>query len=429
MWTSIAILAAALSADPQPGSIKLDGATVSFSGIEADQANAIGRVVAAAREVAKDKFRFDMPQAIQITVRVERDGHTRLFNDGQDRLFLTLKSDADLQPPSKSGVFVLYGLCHEVAHLAMYRPVKDRGWMTTAAAEGWAHYLGSRLVDEVYDREGPDVWPVEYDYRADGMRRLEKQFTGKSAASPTVLGARLWRNLAGILGDEGFAPLFAAWGKAQVDAANPAKALREPLNNHPKKAAVAKWWTDAQKSFFIKRAASGFAAQTTKASELSGKPREMVHDDDRSAGQKSIAGSGHAVRFDAGGDGWYLTSVRLFGARYGAPKAPPESFKVTLCDEKFQRVAEFQFPFGTFDRGDAKWVSLPLAQPTRVPAKFIVAVEFNPTATRGVYVHHDAEGSGESLTGLPGGKPESFKRGDWLMRAVLDQPKAADALR
>src|SRR5512145_2642715 len=134
MCLFLAVLTAVLAADSPASTVKLEGATVAYSGVEAEQANAIARVVAAAREVAKDKFSFDMPQTVHVTVRVERDGHTRLFNDGQDRLFLTLKSAADLRPPGESGVFVLYGLCHEVAHLAMYRPVKDRAWMTTAAA-------------------------------------------------------------------------------------------------------------------------------------------------------------------------------------------------------------------------------------------------------------------------------------------------------
>ena len=427
MWTHCAILTLALAADAASVA-KHDGVTVAYEGIPVDQAEAIARVVAVARTAAREKFGFDMPSAIRVTIGVDAKGHTRLFNDGKDRLFLTLKSAADLRPPSQSGVFVLYGLCHEVGHLAMYRPIADRAWMTTAAAEGWAHYIGSRLVDEVYEREGADLWPQKYDYRSDGMRRLEKQFAGKAAASPTVLGARLWRNLAAVIGDDGFAPLFAAWGEAKIDSANPAKALREPLAAHAKSAAATKWWTDAQKTFVVKRATSGFAAQTIKASELSGKPREMSHDGDESKGQKSLAGSGHAVRFEAGGDGWYLTGIRLFGSRYGAPKPPAESFRVTLCDEKFQRVAEFKFPYASFERGEAKWVSL-ATPPTRVPPKFIVCVEFNPDATKGIYVHHDAEASDESFTGLPGGKPAPFKQGDWLIRAILDQPKSADALR
>jgi hypothetical protein len=427
MGTHFVILTLALAADPASVA-KHDGVVVAYDGIQADQAEAIARVVAVARTAAREKFGFDMPSAIRVTVRFDAKEHTRLFNDGKDRLFLTLKSAAHLRPPSQSGVFVLYGLCHEVGHLAMYRPIKDRSWMTTAAAEGWAHYIGSRLVDEVYEREGPDLWLGAYDYRSDGMRRLEKQFSGKAASSPTVLGARLWRNLAAVIGDDGFAPLFAAWGQAKIDSANPALALREPLAAQAKSAAAIKWWTDAQRTFVVKRAASGFAAQTIKPSELAGKPRELSHDDDESKGQKSLAGSGHAVRFEAGGDGWYLTGVRLFGSRYGAPKPPTELFKVTLCDEKFERVAEFQFPYGTFERGDAKWISLSTT-PTQVPPKFIVCVEFNPDATKGIYVHHDAEASGESFTGVPGAKTAPFKQGDWLIRAVLEQPKAADALR
>jgi RNA polymerase sigma-70 factor (ECF subfamily) len=64
-------------------------------------------------------------------------------------------------------------------------------------------------------------------------------------------------------------------------------------------------------------------------------------------------------------------------------------------------------------------VTLPV-KPTSVPSEFILCVGFNPTATRGVFVHHDKEGSGNSLTGLPGEPGSDFTKGDWLIRASVD---------
>jgi hypothetical protein len=81
----------------------------------------------------------------------------RLFNDGQDRFVLSLTSVDQLQPPSKSGIFHVYGLCHELGHLAMYRVIKRHEWLSTAAAEGWAHSVGSRLVDCVFAAEGAQL--------------------------------------------------------------------------------------------------------------------------------------------------------------------------------------------------------------------------------------------------------------------------------
>ena len=40
-----------------------------------------------------------------------------------------MPSEDKLAKPSTSGVFNLCGLCHELGHMAMYRVLKDRGWM------------------------------------------------------------------------------------------------------------------------------------------------------------------------------------------------------------------------------------------------------------------------------------------------------------
>ena len=101
-----------------------------------------------------------MPATIIVKANLHPGRRARLFNDGQDRLFLTVGSSDSLFQPSKSGTFHIYGLCHEVAHLAMYRAIRDHSWATTAATEGWAHYLGSRIVDELHKRQCPDLWPV-----------------------------------------------------------------------------------------------------------------------------------------------------------------------------------------------------------------------------------------------------------------------------
>jgi hypothetical protein len=148
-----------------------DGVVVNYNGISQEYAAAIARTVSAARDVAFSRFGFDMPETITVAVQADPNANVRLFNDGQDRFSLTVRTEADLREPSESGIFHLYGLCHEVAHLAMYRPIHDKRWMTTAAAEGWAHYLGSRIVDEVHQREGADLWPDRYDYLSDGTRR------------------------------------------------------------------------------------------------------------------------------------------------------------------------------------------------------------------------------------------------------------------
>ena len=139
-----------------------------------------------------------------------------------------------------------------------------------------------------------------------------------------------------------------------------------------------------------------------------------------------MAGSGHAVRCQVDGRDWYLTAVKVYGSCYGY--APQDNLHVWLCDKDFKVIADFPFPYAKFTRGPAKWVSLPV-KPTNVPAEFVICVGFNPTATKGVFVHHDKEASGNSLTGLPGRMGREFQRGDWLIRPSVDQLKIADSLK
>jgi hypothetical protein len=383
---------------------------------------AIRRTVAAAGAAAV-KLGYDMPPTITVRVYINARERPRLFNDGAADFSLTLRSEADLRKPASTGIFHIYGLCHEVAHLAMYRPITDREWMTNAAAEGWAHYLGSRLVDEVFAREGMDLWPDRYAYAEDGLARLTRQLTG-AEPSPTVRGAGLWRDLVALVGDKGMVALFAAWGRVRVDPADPGAVLATAIPDGKPWA----WWAGAKDVLVLNRPSSTFTARTAAAHELAGEARELSHDDGTMAGKKSMAGTGHAVRFASPGAGHHLTAVKLHGSRYGTPQAPDEKFTVTLCDEKFQKIAEFKFPYATFERGEPKWVTLDV-KPTAVPATFYVCVAFNPTARKGVYVSHDAGVSGTSYTGLPGGRASAFGSGDWMIRVTVDQRRGGDGLR
>ncbi len=169
---------------------------------------------------------------------------------------------------------------------------------------------------------------------------------------------------------------------------------------------------------------SGFARQEAAAGSKFKPPQELKQDDGASVGKRSMAGSGHAVEFQAPSKNSYLTAVRLFGSRYGSPAPPAENAYVWLCDSDFKLIAAFPVAYANFQRGEAQWVNLGV-KPTLVPEKFIIAVGFNPTATKGVYIHYDAAGSGHSFLGLPGGERRPLENGDWLIRAVVQEPEAA----
>jgi len=403
---------------------RIDHAVISYTDIPKEYAEAIAHTAAAARSVAVEQFEFDMPETVSINLRQSR--HTRLFTDGRDYLRLSVRSERHLRKPSESSVFHLYGICHEMGHIAMYRLLPEHGWLTGAAKEGWAHYLGSRIVDLVYAREGEALWPDPYNYLADGTARLKKQLAAENPRE-VVRAAGLWMELVKIVGDKGVAPILQAWGKATIDPQDPGAALRKVLLATNADSRLADWWNKAEPLFVFKRPRSGFVTRPVEPRELIGQPMQLAHDDGSSAGVRSIAGGGHAVRFEAPGDTWYLTAVRIFGSRYGYPTAPRENFHIWLCDADFKVIADFPFPYAKFTREAPRWVTLSI-KPTNVPSKFIICVGFNPTNTKGVFVHHDREASGKSLAGLPGAKGYPFPEGDWMIRIGLDQPKTADAL-
>jgi beta-lactamase regulating signal transducer with metallopeptidase domain len=152
----------------------------------------------------------------------------------------------------------------------------------------------------------------------------------------------------------------------------------------------------------------------------------LSHDDNSSAGKRSIAGSGHGVLFETGGPQSTLTAVRIFCSRYGYPQPPREDFHILLCDENAKIIEDFAFPYSKIQRGDPKWVTLKV-KATELPSKFYIFLSFNPEQRKGVYVHYDQEGSGNSFTGLPGRSINTFEGGDWMIQAVIKQQADSNA--
>jgi hypothetical protein len=406
--------------------LRMDNVAVEYAGVPEAYVKAIAQTAQTARAVAIEKFKFDMPETIHISIVQSPKEKARLYTDGRDHIFLTVRSEKDLHKPAESGLFNIYGICHEIGHLAMYRAIARRDWLSPAGAEGWAHYVGSRLVDEVFAQQKEALWPDAYSYLDDGMKRFHA-WQQAMPASPTTRGGALWEELFTNLGDQAVSSLLQAWGKAQVDRADPGAVLRKALLEVKAGPAQESWWNKAEPVLIQKVPKSGFAARTAESRDLMHQPIELAHDDGTAAGKLSTAGSGHAVRFTAAGPGWYLTGVRVFGSRYGMPAPPREDFSVWLCDKDFQVIAEFPQPYSRFRRGQESWVNLP-TRPTEVPQEFIVCVGFNPTATKGVYVSYDGQASENSLAGLPGKTSQRFSRGDWLIRVSLDRLSTSDAL-
>ncbi|MGD9110090.1 MAG: hypothetical protein PVG93_04035, partial [Phycisphaerales bacterium] len=154
------------------------------------------------------------------------------------------------------------------------------------------------------------------------------------------------------------------------------------------------------------------------------KRTELSNDDGKSAGKWSFSGGGHGVKFTAPSEGCVLKAVRLYGSRYGEYKVPDENFDVWVCDENFNVIENFQFPYSLFKkRGYAKWVTMNFDD-IQVPKEFAICMAFDPHNTKGIYVYHDAKTSRQSYQGIPP-EMEPFKDGDWMIRALIEQPAEA----
>jgi tetratricopeptide (TPR) repeat protein len=170
---------------------------------------------------------------------------------------------------------------------------------------------------------------------------------------------------------------------------------------------------------------TGDSALVVQAGDLEGSSSgggrvELSYDDGKSDGQKSIAGSGHGIIFDAPGDGYAVKTVRIFGSRYGQDRAPNEDFHIYVCDENLEVIKDVSFPYSRFTRGNPRWVTLRV-KPVEVPSTFMICAGFNPERTKGVYIHYDNSSSGNSFKGLPGSEPEPFNEGEWMIRATLEK--------
>src|SRR5690349_3600270 len=106
MMTTLLCVGAGLEARSE--TLSIPGAKVSYEKLSAEQAKSLAQTVAAARVLYSTDLGFDMPQTVTMTVACAPGNPTRLFNDGRDRIDLSIASPDALARPGKSGVFHLY---------------------------------------------------------------------------------------------------------------------------------------------------------------------------------------------------------------------------------------------------------------------------------------------------------------------------------
>lgn len=158
------------------------------------------------------------------------------------------------------------------------------------------------------------------------------------------------------------------------------------------------------------------------AQEAAADKKLLKHDDGSPEGKRSMTGAGHAVQFECPDSGkWYVTGIRLHGARYGTAQAPSEDFLIVIASGDLSQRVEIKKPYSLFERGKEKWVRVNF-DPVEVEGAFHAAVFFNPTRTRGVFVGIDKNAnpthSSILLANDPGSK-QSDLEGDWMIRAYV----------
>ena len=389
--------------------------------VDTAYARALAETAGEARDVYV-KLGFDMPDTVNLSITCGGDS-TNLFTDGYDQLFLSIKSLNDLAPPAKSGVFNIYGMCHELGHVAMYRILKNRDWMTDAAAEGWAHYIGSDVVDSVFAAKGTSLWPEQYDYLQDGTARLQKDISSKFPSDVAVAAAQ-WQALGSIIGPRNFASLFAAWQSASAASTRPWETVFPVIQKlQPRsETALNAWWKGAGPILVIR--VSEVRADQVSPKVLSGQIVELPAKSATETNHASLGGGGEGRKFtlpDAGD--FFITAVSVYGSRYGEETVPPDmTFDIILSDADARMIAIWKGQYASFKYGNDGWARFEVP-PTRVPHVFNITLDFHATASNGVMVGFDSTSNGSSVDSLPWQTPHPFAGGDWMMRVELDHKK------
>jgi hypothetical protein len=374
--------------------MRMPGASIRYYGISPKYAKAILSVVSASRDIYAKVFHCDMPDTVEVDAVKDSSAHTSLWNDGRDHIFLTVESEDNLAPPKESGTFNIYGICHEMGHMVMYRHTNLIG-LPNGVGEAWADYAGSVVTDEVYKRLGESVWPKPYDYREDGMKRFRANET-----NPDFLNdEQSFRVAAKFLAAHdryGAEKVFAAMNDAVSGGVRGNDLMPRFIDSLEKLTG-----DQAAKDIFSKDMVSPEVRWDVADRKITDATVEGVstvedpsgvllkYDDGKSDGKRSTAGGGHAVVFKRPAGDWAVDRVEMYGSRYGTTEPPKENFQIFICDADFNVIKEIDEPYSKLTY-DEKWYGFDF-EPVSVPEGFYVCVYFNPTATKGFYMNYDSD--------------------------------------
>ncbi len=398
----------------------------------------------AAWEAYRELYNLTLPEPIELQIRLVPEKGERfasLWTDGQKFIFLEVGSEKPLLSPERGGAHNVYGICHELAHIALYSRISQVAGIPEGFAKGWAHYFGSVITSHLFEKLGADVYPDPHNYHeTSGLGRLLKQF--ETHKDPMTLAAKFLYEIERKYGRQKLAEA--------LDRTLAQKPSGRELVSRFVEELVAVTGDPQAKTLipehFLKpkvRVDTEFPDITQKwlyyglKLEWQDGLLRLRYDDGEKDGQWSIAGSGHGIIFCKPKGKWQLVAVEFYGARYGALQPPDEDFSIFLCDANFKVICEFKAPYSLFaQRGEWKWERI-VVEPTEVPDFFYIVIAFNPTATKGIYMAYDSDVPiSHSRRAFPDSHLfDTEKVYDWMIRCYLKPAdeetarQAAEAVR
>jgi len=133
-------------------------------------------------------FGLGFPSPIYIVAEKDQGNPNMLNTDGTRTVYFTFRSDKDLLPPRKSGLLHVFGLSHELGHIAFSGSfpkgftLKDN--MADAVYQAWADYSAAkRIIPFIHESCNYCPWPHSYDFLAEeGPRHLSAFLKAKGIA-------------------------------------------------------------------------------------------------------------------------------------------------------------------------------------------------------------------------------------------------------
>ncbi|MFA5316338.1 MAG: hypothetical protein WC369_02835 [Dehalococcoidales bacterium] len=143
---------------------------------------------------------FGLGFPAQVFIVAERDpkNPNMLNTDGTKTVYFTFRGDKDLLSPRESGFLHIFGISHELGHIAFSRSFAEgftlKDDMAGAVYQAWADYSAAkRIIPFIHGSCNYCPWPHPYDFLAEeGPRHLSAFLRAKGIAPWTKTYIKLF---------------------------------------------------------------------------------------------------------------------------------------------------------------------------------------------------------------------------------------------